>query len=491
MKGKTPALLAFLACATTFASPSGKVTQVACAPTNPKRAVISIDRSIWTTGDGGKNWQQVAKLPVVPLNSNLPKDPIALDENISTNPDDDNPDTKRWLLPQRPETSETREMEDVFESPYLAIGNRGLWAAYFHGRLFIGSPGFGIRQGMVISDVKGLFIDDLDQLWVAARNKLLLIPLRRGSAATVTNQFSVPGAGAPVRGQTPGEILVPSSQGLWKVISKRGQITSVHLDHGPKIEGVALATGPKKPKEIFFISLGTLKIQSPSEIREINRVPKGASRLLVNHHNTPFVFMKRTGWFIWQGGAWRFVQPNALAIDARGREWWGTDHGPVPPRPNRNHSINAFRWSDSVELGQILSGVFFQTSALPGPPQCNELPFNPLPVARIFATFGQDAEYRADNTGFNGNHRESNFFIGIQMIWEFRPPTHWRCISQRKRWHTLIERKTSEVQALWVELQKAEMARRASTDLEERIRSAIKARKIRELIYIKSGHISL
>ncbi len=479
----------FVCPCTQGATPRGSVRDITCALTNPNVASALIENAIWITIDGGISWRQATRLPTpYPLETGepLPDSPEeAPEDDLNTNP------RVRRLTWENPDTTMDIPSADPFSDtgkPHLAVGDDGTWAASFHGRLFIGGPLVGIRRQIKLPGIRGLLIDGEGGLWITLKNTVIFLA---GAADGFKGkkQYHVPGAGAPTRSTTSAGLLIPGRAGLWVVsLMGKNKATLAGPFPAPTLEAVAAAPSGDL---VYAVSLGRLKkitnfLGGRTEVDDIGPTPASIDRLLIDQAGGIYLLTHRTGWFEKAGPSWHPMQVRALAIDASGRVWSGTDFGPVPPASKPE--MKAVDMPRTTPLTNVLNAVITETHRWPGVPKCRKLPLNPLPEARGFFSFGRNASGHRERSLLTiGTRHETWFYMGIQLAWRFDPLTPWRCLPEQVRFLALRNRRAREVDVLWSLLQRTSMQRKAATNVLQAAYRDLDGRQLEELIRIKSG----
>ncbi|MCP4197017.1 MAG: hypothetical protein GY762_07680 [Proteobacteria bacterium] len=487
---------------TKAATPRGSVQEIACALTNQNVAAALIDNAVWITLDGGIRWKQTARFAQENRFTGMepePKRPLeASESSFSIRPHQRRPN---WEIPvEDPDIEITGIVPDPIHR-YLAVGDNGTWALALGESLIIGDPLAGVRRRIKLADIRGLLFDRKGRLWVTVENGVIFF----GKAANSfkgRKRFNLPGAGEPVRSTQTDEMLVPGRAGLW-VVSLNGNGKEALIGPFPlsTIDAIAVLPGRNL---LYAISLRRLKRLSlvPSDdptcrglsnrarclvlVQDICPTPAPVRRLQVDRTGRIHIFTGRSGWFERSGNSWRPLRVRALAVDAIGRLWSGTDHGPIAPSPETAAT------PDETPLvprfANLLHAAISDVYRWPGAPRCRKIHLRPLPALRGFFSVGRRASlHREIAIPPVGAHHQTQFHIGVQFTWRFDPLTQWRCIPHHVRFHALKQQRIQETEALWKSLQRTSKQRESATNVLQAAVHHLDRQQLQELLRIKSG----
>jgi hypothetical protein len=487
---------------TKAATPRGSVQEIACALTDHNVAAALIDNAVWITLDGGISWKQTARFAQADRFTGMepePKNPLeASDSSLTIRPYQRRPD---WQIPgEDPDI----EISGIFPDPthrYLAVGDNGTWALALGESLIIGDPLAGVRRRIKLADIRGLLIDRKGGLWVTVENGVIFFA-KAADSFKGKKQFNVPGAGEPVRSTHTDEVLVPGRAGLWAIsLNGNGKETL----NGPfplsAIDAIAVLPGRNL---LYAVSLRRLKRLSfvPADdptcrelsnrprclvqVQDIGPLPAPVRRLQVDRTGRIHIFTGRSGWFEKSGSSWRPLRVRALAVDAIGRLWSGTDHGPIAPSPKTPATTDAA--PHGPRFATLLRAAISDVYRWPGAPRCRKMHLRPLPALRGFVSVGRRASlYREMAIPPAGDHHQTQFHIGVQFSWRFDPLTQWRCIPHRVRFHALKQQRIQEIEALWKLLQRTPKQREPATNVLQAAVHHLDRQQLQELLHIKSG----
>jgi hypothetical protein len=489
---------------TKAATPRGSVQEIACAPTDHDVAAALIENAVWITLDGGMSWKQAGRFShpnrFAAMEQEQSKPLVNSESSFPNRPHERHPD---WEIPDEDTDSETAVLSADATSRYLAVGDDGSWALSLHGILTIGDPTAGVMRRIKLAGIRGLLIDRKDGLWVTVENGVLFFA-KATTDLRGRKRFNLPGAGVPVRSTSAEELLIPGRAGLWLVSSNNkreetlvGPFPLSTIDAIGVLPGSSLlyAVSLRRLKKFSFIPSDDPNCRGLSyrdrclvQVQDICSTPAPVRRLQVDRNGRIYIFTGRSGWFERSDNSWRPLRVRALAIDASGRLWSGTNHGPSAPSPEIETATD--QAPHMPPFGNLLIAATASIFRWPGTPRCRELPLHPLPAIRGFFRVGRRASLHREMANHPlGVHHHTQFHIGVQFTWRFDPLPYWRCIPHQVRFHALKHRRIQEIEALWRALQRASQQRESVTNVFQAAVHHLDRQQLKELLYIKSGTV--
>ncbi|MCP4678668.1 MAG: hypothetical protein GY854_24790 [Deltaproteobacteria bacterium] len=469
-------------------TPLGTVREMACAPTNSDAAAVLIGREIWVSSDTGRNWIRAARLPNLQSSVEVAQDDLDLDivstrmVAASINEDEEAVPDRRVEWGSSPDATTA---DIVHQAPaYLALSDGGVFAVAHSDTLFIGGPASGVRRRIRIPGIRGIVFDGHGSLWITVRDALMVLGGEAEGTAE-TGRWPIRGAGTPVFENGRGELLVPGLEGLWVVTRGADQSSiRVALERIPGVDAIAPIPGENA---YYLVSLGRLKkVRLGHSPWDVAPVPSRVERIVADAGGRILIKTAVAGWLEKTVGVWHPVSVRAVSVDARGRIWTGTDHGPVPPGAGR--VVTEFDSAIVPDVSSLTFGAVRQLLEDPGLPPCRRFPMNPLPRARIFFSWGRGTALHIDTEA--GEWRagaQTWLYLGFQLSWSLDPVGTASCLASRRRWQALHEQRVRKTESLWSAKQRAHLSRRGAADLMEVATWKLENQRLEELIRIISG----
>ncbi len=484
--------LGLLVCSLVHAStPVGTVREIACAPTDPDAAAVLIGREIWVSSDTGRSWTRAARLPnlqtsVEAVQDDLDLDIVATRMAVASSTEDEeiSPD-RRIEWGDSTGAAETNTMDIVNQAPaYLALSDGGVFAVALRDILFIGSQASGVRRRIQIPGIRGIVFDGHGSLWVTLKNALIVLGSEAEGTAQ-TGRWPMRGAGAPIFEDRRGELLVPGLEGLWIVTRGADRASPrVTLERIPGVDAVASMPGEKA---YYLVSLGRLKKARPGHSPEdVAPIPSRVERIVADAGGRVLIRTAGAGWLESTGGAWHPVSVHAVAVDALGRIWTGSDYGPVPP--GAAMVVTEFDGTIGPDMPTLTFEAVRQLLEDPGVPPCRHFPLSPLPLARVFFSWGRGTVRHVDTEAGEGQADAKTWlYLGFQLSWSLDPIGTASCLASRRRWQTLHEQRVRKTESLWSARQRAHLLKKGAVDLMEVATWKLENERIEALIRITSG----
>jgi len=478
-------LFSSLLSAVCHAGPTGPIRLIACAPTEPDTAAVLVEWEIWTTVDGGRSWRNVARLPAA-HGEEYKQRAVVRFETPESRPEEEveaSPALRRIEWGEDAAEPGTTDDSAVKERSALAIGDGGFWAAVRGEHVYRGGPGPGIRQRTHLPRLKSLVFDRSDRLWATTGDALHLLS-RDAGLGEDRRRWPIAGAGAAVIGTAPHVLVVPGREGLW-VIGGEGDLSGISPFLIPA-SGIRAVTRRVGHRGYLFVSFGRLKsLSTGDKSLPLAIAPPRTDDLAVNRSGTLFAHARSAGWYELAGEGWRPVPFRVLTVDAAGRLWRGSERGPIPPE--HQSAITAWPGKSSREFVGLAHRMEKHLAAEIGPPPCRRLPLNPLPRARLFASWGRSAHHSAqpESSAIEAGAK-SWYYVGFLLSWSLDPPDLAACLIVRERWVTLRYERSRRVESLW-RLAGRSRTSRTDGDLLATTEATLERLELEELIDIASG----
>lgn len=485
-----------LLASTSQARPSGPVRALACAPTDQDAAAALVGDSLWVTGDGGRSWTRAAVLPAS-YDGGETEDAV-----IDHGGDDETPD----VIPDfDAETFEEQHRVEAAEVDLrathggdggpgdeavvaLAVGDDGSFAALLGVRLFTGRPGRGVRERPAIPGALGVLIDARGGLWVAADQALLHFP-PGAPASAEPRRFPLACSGPPARGSSPDEVLVPLRDGVAAIAAREGREPRVEVVRvGPVAAVAAVADG-----SWLAVARGRFaRVRRDGWLEPLAHAPARVRRLLVARDLELWVLTADRNWSRGRPGSVRSVTALAVAVDAQGRTWIGTSHGPISPSLDQGPPPPG-RPLPQVSPAPFLAGAMRLSDEEPGRPPCRP-PINPAPTVRLVVGAGRGSTRSRElpgPVGFAGPGEEARiktwFYAGIRLGWTFGPVAPTECLARLEAATELRDERRRRVAGLVDAWRRSAAYEAGARDVPEVIAARLERDRLAELIRITSG----
>lgn len=493
----TPRLASFaiapllLVCWSLEARPSGPVQALACAPGRSDVAAALVGDSVWTTGDGGRTWSRAAVLPRPLTDEGEVGGHAAADPLWETGS----------VLPGLEESALEEEQHRVGEAdfeaqggsevagdegatnggPLIAVGDDLTWAALVGERLYIGQPGAGVKANAEVHGAAGLYVDRGGGVWVTVSGALLFFDGSSGWRSP--RRYPLAGAGQPVPGVRPGEILVPARDGILEVRRRVGQVAELVLDRVGPIS--ALAVGPHG--ELVLVSRGRIERRSPGTVPvDLGPAPGSVVRLYVDRKGTCWIQTADGRWSSDSGGGSRASTALAVAVDADGRLWLGTPHGPIGPAEAIGPPARQLPLS-GVAVAPFVSAAMAAIDRELGDPPCRK-PFNPLPRAGLVIGFGRGSTREIELPGpIEQAGLTTWIYVELGLSWSFGPVSPTECAARLEAAAELRDERRRQVATLVAAWRNAAAMAEAAEGLSEIAAATLERDRLAELIRILSG----
>jgi hypothetical protein len=406
-------------------SPGGPVDAIACAPSNPEAAGAVVRDTVWLTRDGGETWRAARRL--------------------------------KWDAPDLSEPSEDTDSSEDSDSSgvspplTLAVGDRGEWAVA-RGARWISCFDGSVRRSAERAEVLGLAFDRAGRLWIAAGD-ILEVAQRAASPHAV----ALAGAGAPVPGADDDAVIVPGARGTFEArVHESGTISLRSRGRPAESAAVEPLSG-----RIFAAASGS--IFADDAPAPIARAPLPARRLLASPGGRFWALSRKNWYAISRTGGLSRLEERAIAVDAAGRVWRGSESGPRSPDEGRRAPIAPL-------VGG--SGTFLFDFAPETPPPCRRPIAALLPDASLAFSFDRGASISrgADGRAESAEERARVYF-GASLTWELGAGDDAACAARRER-H--LERESRRFERL-LELRDRRAAAETEAITAETIEAAIAA----------------
>ena len=472
------------------ARPSGPVRALACAPSRSEVAAALVGESVWITRDSGSSWSREAVLsPALAdheshpgaAEAGEPADESAVIPDFAPTPPEEQHRVGDSELLAR-ERSELAGGVGGTSRVDLAVGDDGSFAALLGEQLFVRWAGSRAIGRAKVEGAVGVHLDGWGGLWVAAERALLGYA-RASTVSVPARQHAVACVGSPSRGASADQLVVPLEDGVARISVPRYGAAVLDVERvGPVAAAATAKIG------LLVVARGRVSRLVPGaglvSMFPVNGVVR---ELLVAGDGTVWVDAGGAGWLA-GGAARRFRATTALAVavDAVGRVWIGTPHGPLAPGSGSGPTGPA-RPAPVVPVGRFVAGAMSRFDRELGDPPCRP-PVVLVPRARVLLGAGHGSTRETDLPGpIDEAGRRTWAYAGIRLEWSFGPVDPTECVNRLADAAERRDERRRRVASL-VEAWRRAVAR------EERARcvaEAIEARterdRLAELIRIASG----
>lgn len=371
---------------------SGPVEALACAPSDPDAAGLISAGVVWITRDGGATWRASGSAAWLsdPSDGSDPSDTSDLSD-----------------------LSDAPDLSDLPTPPlhlHLAIGDRGEWAAARGGR-WIADSGAGARRFEEPScPIAGMAFDASSLLWVACGDRVTALSPGKAPRTAV-----IAGAGGPVAPAS-GGVVVPGRVGTFALAADAGgAISARRIGRPAKAAAVGSDSGA-----LFTSSPGGVFRRSAGVDRALPGAPPNATRLLAGARGLLWA-RSAEGWLAGAADSpFRRIAARAVAVDALGRAWLGTDAGPLPPRAG----VPAGRARPEGAAGA-------RAFAARAPPPCSPDAAALLPAVKLWVTLARGSRAsEALPPVAKAIDREASVAAGLLLTWALAPAADAACAAR-------------------------------------------------------------
>jgi hypothetical protein len=483
-----------LAASRVSAGPVGPVLALACAPTRASVAAAIVDRSVWTTRDGGATWARVAVLAeaavddprsqgapewLTPSRSVLPLvEPVATaEQHRITAPDLTSSQSDRPVGPEHPVTP---------SSPWLAVGDDGAWVAATGESVLVGGPDYGVRRRLDLGGVRGLAVDEKGSIWATVEGALLNLG-STGDAAGAVRRFPLVGAGSIATDPDRARVLVPAREGVAVAERSARSEPEIELRRVGQVAAVAIEPGG----ELVIAARGRISRRTPDgRSADLGPVPGAVARLLVGQGPVVWIRTVAGRWHFGASAPWRVSSAISVAVDAEGQVWIGSPYGvrspldsppavgpPPTSRPLRHELV-----------GQVTASAARLFDREVGRPPCRRVPFDLLPRVEVVAGFGRGSTREVARPEPDTQTEQRTWlYLEIWLGWSFGPVSPADCATRLEHHAELVVERRNRTAGLVAAWQSAADRRSAAGDLAAALDARIERDQLAELIRIISG----
>jgi hypothetical protein len=208
--------------------------------------------------------------------------------------------------------------------------------------------------------------------------------------------------------------------------------------------------------------------------------------LLVAGSGELWILVPGQGWLRRQGEVFRRTEYSAVAVDADGRIWLGTQHGPLVPGLEPGPPVPAIAFTPGV--AHLVAGAVRVLDQELGPPPCRRTPFDPLPRARLIVGSGRGS---TREVGLPGPSEQAELrtwvYVEVELSWTFGPLAPTECVGRFERWSELGQERRQRVSVLHSAWSRAAGGAEVAGDLAEAVEARMERDRLAELIRIVSG----
>jgi len=383
--------------------PEGAVDAIACAPTNSLVAAAIVRDTVWITRDGGARWEAKSDLSNLSGQSEWAKESVQSVESVQSEESE-----------QSDEPEQSDEIEEPGDTLLLAVGDGGEWAVS-RGSLWVVEFGKGTHRFNAHGAIAGLAFDASARLWIASANRLEVH--QRGCAP---RDFAIARAGWPAPGRD-GAVLVPGARGVFEArLLESGAISARVVGRPADAVAIEPASGIS-----YSSSSSAIFRRIGDGARAVARAPRNVRRLWAAGDR--FWALSDGGWYsvTAEEGA-RRLPWRAIAVDALGRLWRGSESGPIPPR----ESLVPTR-------GREPAGIDIRVELVPSPASpCARWFSQLLPDAKLALGLGLGSiDSRDTNDPLARSGRSSSISFGVAFTWNLGPTEDVSCAARRERFY--------------------------------------------------------
>jgi hypothetical protein len=192
------------------------------------------------------------------------------------------------------------------------------------------------------------------------------------------------------------------------------------------------------------------------------------------------------GWLRRGESSFRRTELEAAAVDAAGRIWRGTQHGPLGPGQRVGPPTPVARVDAGV--ARLVTGAAGVLDQELGPPPCRRSPFNPLPRAGLVVGVGRGSTREIGLPGpVEQAEQRTWVYVEVALVWTFGPLVPSECVDRLERWSGLGQARRQRVAALHAAWTRAAGRAAGTDDLTEGIAARMERDRLAELIRILSG----
>jgi len=466
------------------------VRALACAPARSDVAAALVGDSVWTTADGGRRWTRAAVLSSAPADAGSAA--VSSEEGEVTDARGVIPDFEPEPLDEQHRVGATElgastagesDRETAASSAVdLSVGNDGSWAALLGNQLFVGRSGKSVTGRALIEGSLGVHVDGRGGLWVTSGQLLLHYPLGT-PVGSAPRRYPFACTGPPVRGTTEGELLVPVRDGVVTIsLDQTGEPTLELVRSGP-----VAAVAPSTEHGLLVVARGRISSLARSGVLSpLQPAPGRVRELLVARDGTLWVLIVGGGWVRGGGAGLRATTALTVAVDARGRIWIGTPHGPRGPGESSGPPVPS-RPLPQAPVGRFVAGAMSVIDRELGNPPCRP-PLILVPGVRLVFGVGRGSTRTTDLPGpIEEAGIDTWVYAELRLNWSFGPVSPTECVARFESAAELRGERRRRVASLVEAWRRAVALEEEARSAEEIIEARTQRDRLAELIRIASG----
>jgi hypothetical protein len=333
-----------------------------------------------------------------------------------------------------------------------------------------------------VEGAHGVFIDSRGGIWLSTDQALLRFPAGAPLGST-PRRFPLACTGPPVRGAGPGELLVTVRSGLAVIDLGVGDRPGLELVRSGTLAAVAAIPGGawlaiSRGQVVCLERRGATEALGPS--------PGRARRLLVGRDRTLWILTSDGIWYRGGNRGWRAETALVVAVDASGRTWIGTEHGPIGPASRPGLPIGPAALP-SVRASSMAGAALRALDDELGVPPCRP-PLNPLPMVRLVVGAGRGSTREVElPEPYEQAGLATWFYAELWLSWSFGPVDPTECVARLESAADLRDERRRRVTGLVEAWRRAAAVEARARSLTEAIEARTERDRLAELIRIASG----